>query len=173
MILFKCRKVKLSTIFILTFLLYVTYAHATIPKNFNFNQIPIEKDTKKYENKEYDTSDKYLNAFYEGKCSSVWVWLHISYRDKTGIVKAFKGMFREGEHVIIKKPASFYVEALDYVIANTPGSENFRLRALFKTIAVMECDFDEKVDKAVTARRWMGSYYPIFEEYQKLKRNQQ
>lgn len=173
MILFKHGKVKLSTIFILAFLLHATYVHATIPKNFNFNQVPIEQEAKKYENREYNTLDEYLKAFYGGECSSVWVWLHIGYEDKIGIIKALKGMFREHEHVIIKKPASFYVEALDYVIANAAGSKNYRVKALFKTIAVMECDFDERVDKEVTARRWMGSYYPIFEEYQRLKRNQQ
>ncbi|MFH1902126.1 MAG: hypothetical protein ABIK26_07735 [Candidatus Omnitrophota bacterium] len=152
------------SILILFFISPFAYATTT---NFDWNRLPAEKDTKEYENKKYKTLEEYKQAYIEGKCSSVWVWIHMGQEEKIALVDNLKQRFRKIDNVIINEPAEFYIYQLDYVIANAPNSKNFRLKILFRTIAVMEYDFDEGIDKGITARKWLGSISPFFEMRQK------
>ena len=69
--------------------------------------------------------------------------------------------------MVINKPAEFYVNELDELIARDPYSGNYKIGVLFKTIAVMEHDFDEGIDKELTAKRWLGPLCPLLKESQK------
>ncbi|MBM3252793.1 MAG: hypothetical protein FJZ16_00880 [Candidatus Omnitrophica bacterium] len=143
-------------------LFFITNSYA-IPL---WNSLPVEKDLKKYENKEYKTGKEYINALYEGKCSSVWVWMHLDEQDKVKLINGLKQTFKEKGNAIIQKPTEFYVKEIDILIARDEESKNHRLGIIFKTIAVMEYDFDEGIDKEETAKNWLGDFYEVFKSSQ-------
>jgi hypothetical protein len=145
---------------LLILLLFIASNGFALPAKLNWNRLPIEKDTRKYENKEYKTSDEYVQAFYEGKCSSVWIWMHIKREDKIKLIDGLKQMFKEKDNVTINQSSEYYVDEIDRTMANNPEEfEQYKLGVIFKTIAVMDYDFDEGIDKAETARKWLGPAY--------------
>jgi len=147
-------------IFIIILTLSISCNLFALPTKLDWNKLPIEKDTKKYENKEYKTSDEYVQTFYEGKCSSVWVWMHINREDKIKLIDGLKQNFKEKGNVVINQSAEYYVDEINCTMENDPKEfEQYKLGVIFKTIAVMDYDFDEGIDKAETARKWLGPAY--------------
>jgi len=151
------NKNKLIVLIVILFLI-TSYVHAKVT-SIDFNKLPIEKDTKQYENKKYDTPKEYIKALQEGKCSSVWVWMHINREDKIKLIDSMKQMFEEKDNVIIKQSSEYYVDELDALIASGPEFQSYKLKIIFTTIAVMDYDFDEGIDKDETARKWLGPAY--------------
>ena len=127
----------------------------------------IEQGIKNYENKEYKTADEYKSAFMNGKCSSMWLWIHLDKEGKVSMIENLKRTAYEKEKIVINKPAQFYVDAIDEVAASDSNAPQFRLFPVFKTIAIMEYDYDEGIDKDETARNWFGDYYKAVAEYRK------
>ena len=151
----------------LTWLSSNAYALST---GLDLNKLPIHEDIKKFENKEYNTTNEYIEAFNAGRCSSVWLWIHLDKSAKIELVNGIKHMVREKENVIVNKPAKFYVHEIDDVIANDPATIDYAIMALFRAIAVMEYDYDEGIDKEETAKKWLGSIYPAFKRGQEQHR---
>jgi hypothetical protein len=142
---------------VLMLFLMSSYAYAKIT-DIDLNKLSVEKDIKKYENKEYQTPKEYIQAQKEGKCSSVWVWMHIDRESKIKLIDGLKQMFKEKDNVIINQSSEYYVDELDELIAKDSESKNYKLKILLTTIAVMDYDFQEDgVDKDETARKWLGS----------------
>lgn len=136
-------------------LLLVSSAYA-VSTRIIWNDIPVKKDVARYENKEYGTPQEYIEALQEGKCSSTWVWVHLDRDTKLTLIEGLKQMFKEKSNVIICKPTQFYVDAINEMIEADSEAQYYKLGVIFKTIAIMEYDFDEGVDKDETARKWLG-----------------
>ena len=75
----------------------VTDALATAPGPF-LNNLPIQKEVKQYENKEYATLKEYVRAFEEGKCSSVWLWMHMPQDGKIDLIEGLKQIYKDKEN---------------------------------------------------------------------------
>lgn len=129
-----------------------------LPAKLDWNTLPIEKDTKQYENKKYNTTKEYIQALQEGKCSSVWVYMNMDRETRIAFIDSFIQMYKK-EGVIINQSAEYYVDELDELIASGPEFQNYKLKIIFTTIAVMDYDFDEGIDKDETARKWLGDVY--------------
>lgn len=127
----------------------------------------IYQDVAEYENPECKTTEEYIKAFEDGKCSSVWLWMHMDDRRKNHLVDNLKETFMRNSKAFVRKPSEFYVKALDEAIACDPQTKNYKLAVLFRTLAILEYDYDEGIDKEETAKKWLGSAYPIFQEYRK------
>ena len=144
-----------------------SFAFASNP-SVNWNRMPVQPDSKQYENKEYETTDEYMQALKEGRCSTVWLWMHMPRETKIQLVDELKKQFKEKSNAIIKKPSEFYVREIDEVITSDPNAVNYKLTIIFRTIAVMEYDFDEGIDKEESAKNWLGEpCYQFFKESQK------
>ncbi len=139
------KQLKIACLWIL--LLSMNSIISAIPAKFDWKNLPIQKETERYENREYETSDEYIEALYEGKCSSMWVWMHLERKYKIDIIDNLKRTFREKDNVIITRPTEYYVQSIDEMVASDPQTEQFRLGVVFKTIAVIEYDFDEGIEK--------------------------
>ncbi len=159
------NKKRLVIVSLFIVLLFVATNISAIPAKFDWNNLPIQKETKRYENREYKTSKEYIDALQEGKCSSMWVWMHLDKEYKIDLIDNLKRMFKEKSNVTISKPTEYYVQAIDDMIANDPKTEQFKLGVVFKTIAIIEYDFDEGIDQDETAKKWLGNYYETVKEY--------
>ncbi len=146
------RKQLLLSILILS----ITSMSFAIPAKLNLGKLPIQKDTKKYENKKYDTYQEYMQAFKEGKCSSMWIYKNMDRKGKVNLINTLIERYKEREGVIISKSAEYYVDELDTLLSIVPESKSYKLLILLRTIAVMDYDFDEGIDKDKTADKWLG-----------------
>ncbi len=137
------------------------------PSKIGWELWPVQPNPLHYENKEYKTNDEYIKALQEGKCSSTWVWMHMGHEDKVSMINDLKNGFKEKNHVIINKPAEFYVKLIDDMIASNANMQYQRMGIIFKALAIVSYDFDEGkgISKDETARKWLGK-----EDYQRLKR---
>jgi hypothetical protein len=140
-------------------ILLITSNTFALPAKLDWNKLPIEKDIKQYENKKYDTPGEYIKALQEGKCSSVWVYMNMDRESKISLIDSFKQMYKEKEGVIINQSAEYYVDEIDAVIADDQDAKNYKLKIIFTTIAVMDYDFDEGMDKEETYMKWLEPAY--------------
>ena len=133
-----------------------------VPADLDLKKLPIQDEYQKYENKEYLTAQDYLKALGEGKCSSVWVWMHMVQEDKISLLNSLKSSYGMKSSVVIAKSSDFYVKELDELFITHPESQYYSLSSLFRVIAVLNEDFDEGTDKDATARKYLGAYYSAF-----------
>lgn len=127
------------------------------------------KGIKQYENKEYKTLDEYKQAYYEGKVSSMWLWMHMDRDNKITTINELKERFLRLEGVTIREPAEYYIRKVDEVVTDDPQAKNYHLKVVFRTLAVMSYDFDEGIDKEETAKRYLGPIYPAFKKAMEKK----
>jgi len=147
----------------LTILLLSSSAWAT-PNKIKWDKLSDYKP-KHYENKEYKTYEEYVEAVEQGKCSSMWLWMHVDKKKKIEIIDTLKSMLKEKSNVIVTQPAEFYIERIDDMAENDTQVKNFTLGAVFKAIAIIEYDYDEGIDKDKTAKKWLGGYYWEVKKY--------
>ena len=90
----------------------------------------------------------YINENFQQQ-NTVALWLIIDRNTKSSLIDTLKKMFREKDGVIIKNPSGYYVDEINNVLYKSIMSEdNFvitkkGLGVIFKTIAVMEGDYDD------------------------------
>ncbi len=154
------------------YLFFLTFNVYALPPKLELDNLPIEREAKHYENKEYNTLDKYKQAYLEGKCSSVWMWMHMDEENKRDFIHNLRQTFEEKDNVLIKKPTDYYVKMIDKVVESAPQAASLKLGAIFKTIVIIEYDFDEGIDKDKTAKQWLGEYYEKLKEYRKKMKNE-
>lgn len=145
--------------FLMTSILYAS------PSKINWNKLPLKKDIKHYENKEYKILAEYKQAYYDGRCSSTWLWMHLGEKDKIATINGLKVAAKEKDGAIISKPADFYVKTIDEMIESDSDMQHYKLGVIFKTVAVIVHDFDEGIDKDETAKKWLGDYYEAVKKY--------
>jgi len=157
------------------FILLSTIAHASVthsPKSLSESAIISQSDLKgikQYENKEYKTLDEYKQAYYKGKASSMWLWMHMDRDNKITTINELRERFLRLEGATIREPAEYYVQKVDEVVADDPQAKNYHLKIVFRTLAVMSYDFDEGIDKEETAKRYLGPIYPAFKKAMEKK----
>jgi len=143
---------------------FYTSLYAALDKA-SLKKFLVYQEAVEYENPEYKTTEEYIKAFEDGKCSSVWLWMHMDERRKIHLVDNLKETFMRNSKAVVRKPSGFYVKALDEAVASDPQAKNYKLAVLFRALAIIEYDYDEGIDKEETAKNWLGSAYPIFKEY--------
>lgn len=149
-------------------ILFLTSNALALSTKLDWNKLPIEKDIKQYENKKYNTTQEYIQAFQRDKCSTVWIYMNMDREDKIKLIDNFKQMYKEQQGVIINQSAEYYVDEIDKAIEADPKAQNYKLKIIFTTIAVMDYDFDEGIDKDETAGKWLGpAYFEIIKENMK------
>ena len=96
-------------------------------------------------------------------------WLASSQTEKLDFVtKLIQALKNNG--TTLRLPAAYYVHEMDSLVANTQANEgdpglNQSVGYSFKTIAVMDCDWDNGQDRLRYAQKLMGP--DIFAAYQK------
>jgi hypothetical protein len=94
--------------------------------------------------------------------NSMVIWLMTDREKKIVIIDAVKQMFQKKEDVIISKSASYYVDEMNGVLYNSIENgdiANFKGRGvgnIFKTIAIMDGDFDNGQDRVELFKEWLG-----------------
>jgi hypothetical protein len=94
-------------------------------------------------------------------------WMKKDYNFKIDLVKGFIE-FAKKEKITIRLSPEYYVREIDSLIANTIQSGDDLTPSLgvsLKTIAVMDCDWDNGKDPLEEARALMGK--AIFEDFRK------
>ena len=114
----------------------------------------------------YKDVDAHLKAIQEGESSTSELWVNSSHDDKVEIIRSAIELLKEKESVTIRKSAEFYVGKLEELIKESPDSLDLPLGVLFKTVVILEYDYDEGIDKEETVRKYLGSYYKLFEQVQ-------
>lgn len=127
------------------------------------------------------TDEKYLREEMEKK-HSITSWIAIDHKDKVAIIDRLKELF-ERDGIAIKLASEYYVNEMNGIIYNsiirgeiTPANKRGILN-VFKTIAVMEGDYDNGKNKVELAKEYLGpdifqmykTMYP--EKYKKLSGN--
>ncbi len=148
------RKYQLTQAWVVFLLLQALVAWAG-PSKIDWALIPALPNPRHYENKEYKTADEYIKALQEGKCSSTWFWMHSSEEEKVDLINNFKGQLKEGGRAIASRPAVFYIEAMDAFIASHPEAKDYQVGGIFKTIAMIQYDFDEGMSITELKRKWL------------------
>ena len=144
--------------------LWVNNAGASLP-SLSLSPVPDGSPARKYENKEYEDSDEFLHAYLAGKCSSMWIWAHLSRRDKKLLVEGLKKRHKENLGVTIKRPAGFYVEAIDQMLEDDPEAVHYQLGVVFRALAVIHADYDEGISRSATERKHLGGFAEMLQMY--------
>ncbi len=139
-------------------------AEASIPHP-SFGPVQDESPAWKYENKAYKDPDEVLHAYYAGKCSSMWIWTHLSRGDKRLLVEGLKKRHKENLGVTIKRPTEFYVKAIDQMLEDDPEAVHYRLGVVFRALAVIHSDYDEGISRSATERKHFGDFAAILQMY--------
>lgn len=176
---------KRSALFFILPFIIVSSAYASIPEleydagkiqhisDDDVRRVAVEKNIIPKE-----TDEKYLHEETEKK-HSITAWIVTSHKDKVSIIGHLKEFFRK-DGVTIKLSSEYYVNEMNGVIYNsivsgdiTPVNKTGILN-IFKTIAIMEGDYDNGKNKVEIAKEHMGqetfqmykAEYP--EKYKKL-----
>ena len=94
--------------------------------------------------------------------NSMTFWLLIERQDKISTTDMLIKMFEAKENVIIRKSATYYVDEINGVLYNSIKNgdivnfKNKGLGSIFKTIAIMDGDFDNGQDKVELFKEWLG-----------------
>jgi len=156
---------KVIAIIWLTIFLLLSNAWAIpLANNIKWDKLKGYKP-KHYENKKYKTYEEYVDAVEQGKCSSMWLWMHVDKKKKIEMINTLKSMLKERSNIIVTQPAEFYIERIDDMAENDEQVKNFTFGAVFKAIAIIEYDYDEGIDKDKTAKKWLGDYYWEVKKY--------
>lgn len=128
-----------------------TYPNDEAVKNLAIEKGVLPKNTEKIDTKkEFDAKN------------TMTLWLIMDRKDKVELIDSLKGIFKEKEGVIISKPASYYIDEINGVIYNGLNNgdiidfKNRGIGNIFKTIAVMDGDFNNGKDKIETFKEMLG-----------------
>jgi len=94
--------------------------------------------------------------------NSVIFWLLTPRQDKISAIDELKKMFETKENVLIRKSAIYYVNEMNGVLYHSIDNEDIStfkykgIGTLFKTIAVMDGDFDNGQDRVELFKEWLG-----------------
>lgn len=104
-------------------------------------------------------------AYFENELKqkhTITIWIISQRNQKIELIDALRKIFLEKEDAIIRQPSSYYVDGLNRVIYNTLSGENGfgdlnkGLGAMFKSIALMDGDFDNGKSTAETLKSYSG-----------------
>jgi len=127
----------------------------------------------------YDADKAYNKSELDQK-NTVSIWIMMERKKKIELIDTLKKMWLEKENTVIRLPASHYVDELNGVIYNNLSRENgFEelrrgLGAMFKTIALMDGDYDNGKSMVETLRNYSGEdlfeYFKVNfpDKYEKL-----
>lgn len=141
------------------------YKGKTYPSDETVRNLAIEKGVLPKDTESIDTK-KEMDAK-----NTITLWLIMSRKNKVDLIDCIKGIFKEKDGVIISKPASYYIDEINGVLYNSLNNGDiidFKKRGIgniFKTIAVMEGDFDNGKDKIETFKELLGDN--VLEAYKK------
>lgn len=114
---------------------------------------------------------EYIEKQWE-ESNSLATWLMMSRQQKVTIINGLKEMYLEKRGVTIKLPSSYYVDEINANIYNGILNNSVKvfeekgIVIIFRTIAVMDGDYDEGGSILETAARMLTE--PIFEAYKLL-----
>lgn len=103
--------------------------------------------------------------------NTISIWVMMKREDKIKLIDGLKDMFKK-DGVAIKLPTDYYVDELNAVLfsmiqeGNINESNQKGLGAAFKTIAIMEGDFDSGTDKIELIKKHIGE--DLFEQYKEV-----
>jgi len=117
----------------------------------------------------YSNSKMHIEAIESGKSTTTELWLNYSHDDKLVIIEQAIGKLKKEKNVIVNKSPEFYVQEIDKLIKEWPRSLQLPLGILFKTVAIIEDDYDEGIDKKETAKNYLGNYYNLYQDVYSLK----
>jgi len=125
-----------------------------------------------------DADEKFLDEEIKNK-HSITAWIVTNHKDKVSTIEHLRELFRK-DGVTIKLASKYYVNEINGVIYNsiigddiTPVNKKGVLN-IFKTIAIMEGDYDNGKNKVELAKEHMGQdIFKIYkvkypEKYKKL-----
>ena len=95
--------------------------------------------------------------------NSLVVWFITNRQDKVATIDMLKNMFELREKVVISKGSEYYVDEINGVLYNSLENGDIAdfhkkgLGVIFKTIAIMDGDFDNGQDKVETFKQLLGN----------------
>lgn len=122
-----------------------------------------------------DADETFLKAQIEKK-NTVTIWIMIDNNARLSIIDNFRELNKR-EGIIIRLPSEYYAREITDDIYNSIVNGDvvvMELGNIFKTIAVMEGDYDNGKDKVAFAKEYMGEdgfrmYQRLYpEKYEKL-----
>ena len=106
--------------------------------------------------------------------NTISIWAMMEREDKIKLIDGLRDMFKK-DGVAIKLPTDYYVDELNAVLfsmiqeGNINESNQKGLGVAFKTIAIMEGDFDNGTDKIELIKKHIGE--DLFEQYKEVYHN--
>ncbi len=158
-------------------LLYIPSVYSSIPEIlFSKQPPPTEQQLKDLAIEEglipLDTDKAHFKDKLSQK-NTVTTWLLLKREDKIEVVGTLKKMFKDKDNVNIKLPSAYYVDEINGVMYNSikrgdiDASNKRGAGVMFKTIAMMDGDYDSGNNRVEELRKHLGeemfSYYK--EEY--------
>lgn len=102
------------------------------------------------------------------KKNTITAWIVTNRDDKLKMMDSIKNMYKQNKNVEISFSSEYYVNEINGVVYNSIMSgyiNNANLRGLgiiFKTIAIMDGDYNNGVDKLELARSHLGTFFETF-----------
>ena len=103
--------------------------------------------------------------------NTIIIWLILDRQEKIQLIDAQKKMQEERAGAIIRKSAVYYVDEINGVLWNSINNGDIKemgnrgLGKIFKTIAIMDGDYDDGRDKVEIFKEWFSE--DILEAYKK------
>lgn len=179
---------RLIALIVLFILIFSELAYSAVSKNmpyFKQDQTVSDKDLIDIAIKNSVIPEKrsksYVNQQFKEK-NTVNAWIAMTREDKLRIIDELKGAYYK-KGVIIRLSNSYYVDEINGVLYNSfeSGEPIFALGKglgrIFKTIAVMDGDYDNGKNKVVLAKEVLGTdmfeFYKVTypKKYEKLLNN--
>lgn len=169
---------KKTILFFIIFLFFVvTRTHASLPELQYANgqgQHITDDDLKEIAIENGILPKDSDEAFFKGemeKKNTITAWIIIDHKSKLSIIDNLRDMFKN-DGTVIRLSSKYYVTEINGVIYNSilKGDINSATKRgvgnIFKTIAIMEGDYDNGKDKVALAKEHLGE--EIFQEYMKI-----
>ncbi len=117
-----------------------------------------------------NADENYIQEEIKNK-NTITFWIAVDRENKISMVNGLKRMFNEQSGVIIRKSAAYYVDEINAILWNSIQNGDIKdtgikgLGYIFKTIAIMDGDFDNGEDKVKLIKEYVGEDY--LEQYKK------
>ena len=93
------------------------------------------------------------------------MWEGRTLEQKKLLVEGLKKRHKENLGVTIKRPAGFYVKAIDEMLEDDPEAVHYQLGVVFRALAVIHADYDEGISRSATERKHFGDFAAILQMY--------
>ncbi len=109
----------------------------------------------------YNHDDAYYKSELERK-NTIPMWISADRSKKIGLIDGVKKAYLEEKHAVIKLPASYYVDEINGVLYSCLESGDYSddlqkgIGVMFKTIALLDGDFDNGESLIKTLRKYAG-----------------